>query len=57
MVEQFVHMALQHSNRAYVLAKGEVALEGDASELLDRPELLAAYLGDEAAESPTAVGA
>jgi ABC-type branched-subunit amino acid transport system ATPase component len=39
------------------LAKGEVALEGDASELLDRPELLAAYLGDEAAESPTAVGA
>jgi branched-chain amino acid transport system ATP-binding protein len=56
MVEQFVHMALQHSNRAYVLAKGEVALEGDASELRDRPELLAAYLGDEAADEPVAVG-
>jgi branched-chain amino acid transport system ATP-binding protein len=57
MVEQFVHMALQHSNRAYVLAKGEVALEGDASELRDRPELLAAYLGDEATEQPEPVGA
>jgi branched-chain amino acid transport system ATP-binding protein len=50
MVEQFVHMALEHSNRAYVLAKGEVVLEGDAREMRDRPELLAAYLGEEAAE-------
>jgi branched-chain amino acid transport system ATP-binding protein len=57
MVEQFVHMALQHSNRAYVLAKGEVALEGDASELRDRPELLAAYLGDEASDHAEPVGA
>jgi branched-chain amino acid transport system ATP-binding protein len=57
MVEQFVHMALQHSNRAYVLAKGEVALEGDAGELRDRPELLAAYLGDEAADHAEPVGA
>src|SRR5437763_2287752 len=50
MVEQFVHMALAHANRAYVLAKGGVVLSGDAKELRDRPELLAAYLGDEAAE-------
>jgi branched-chain amino acid transport system ATP-binding protein len=56
MVEQFVHMALKHSHRAYVLAKGEVVLEGDANELLDRPELLAAYLGDDA-EAPVTTGA
>ena len=58
MVEQFVHMALQHSNRAYVLAKGSVVMDGDAKELLHRPELLAAYLGEEAAEpaEPAGVG-
>ncbi len=62
MVEQFVHMALQHSHRAYVLAKGSVVLEGEAREMLDRPELLAAYLGEEATEgvaaaSPETAGA
>ena len=56
MVEQFVHMALKHSHRAYVLAKGEVVLEGDASELLDKPELMAAYLGDDA-DAPAPSGA
>jgi branched-chain amino acid transport system ATP-binding protein len=54
MVEQFVHMALQHSNRAYVLAKGAVVMDGDANEMLHRPELLAAYLGDEASEPASA---
>ena len=49
MVEQFVHMALSHSSRAYALAKGEVVLAGDAKEMRDRPELLAAYLGDDEA--------
>jgi branched-chain amino acid transport system ATP-binding protein len=56
MVEQFVHMALKHSHRAYVLAKGEVVLEGDASELLNKPELMAAYLGDDA-DAPAPSGA
>ena len=56
MVEQFVHMALAHSSRAYVLAKGEVVLDGDAKELRDRPELLAAYLGDDEAEEKPAGG-
>ncbi len=46
VVEQFVHLALQHTNRAYVLAKGEVVLEDDSSKLVDSPELLAAYLGE-----------
>ena len=45
LVEQFVHMALQHTSRAYVLAKGEVVVEGRSSELLASPELAEAYLG------------
>jgi branched-chain amino acid transport system ATP-binding protein len=48
VVEQFVHMALGHTSRAYVLAKGEVALEGPSRKLRDDPELLASYLGSEA---------
>jgi branched-chain amino acid transport system ATP-binding protein len=47
LVEQFVHMALEHTDRAYVLVKGEVALSGASRELLDAPELMAAYLGAE----------
>jgi branched-chain amino acid transport system ATP-binding protein len=46
LVEQFVHLALQHTARAYVLSKGDVVLEGDSSELLADPALMAAYLGD-----------
>jgi branched-chain amino acid transport system ATP-binding protein len=45
LVEQFVHLALQHSTRAYVLSKGEVAVEGPSKELLSSPELMSAYLG------------
>ena len=45
IVEQFVTMALQHSDRAYVLAKGKVAMEGRSSEMRDDPELLQSYLG------------
>ncbi|HVE92722.1 MAG TPA: ABC transporter ATP-binding protein [Actinomycetota bacterium] len=56
IVEQFVHMALENSDRAYVLARGEVALEGRSRDLLDDPDVIAAYLG-EAAEAPGATGA
>lgn len=55
LVEQFVHMALANTNRAYVLVKGEVALEGESKKLLDSPELMTAYLGeagDQASASP-----
>ncbi|MGH2686480.1 MAG: ATP-binding cassette domain-containing protein, partial [Actinomycetota bacterium] len=45
LVEQFVHLALKHSARAYVLARGEVAVEGRSEDLLASPELMAAYLG------------
>jgi branched-chain amino acid transport system ATP-binding protein len=48
LVEQFVHLALQHTTRAYVLAKGEVVLEGPSQDLLDSPDLAAAYLGEAA---------
>jgi branched-chain amino acid transport system ATP-binding protein len=50
LVEQFVHMALEHTARAYVLSKGSVSLVGESRELLSSPEVLVAYLGDAAPE-------
>jgi branched-chain amino acid transport system ATP-binding protein len=46
LVEQFIHLALKHTSRAYVLARGEVVVEGRSEDLLDSPEVLAAYLGE-----------
>lgn len=54
LVEQFVHLALQNTQRAYVLAKGEVAVEGPSSELLASPEVMAAYLGETSSDPPAA---
>lgn len=48
LVEQFVHMALRYTTRAYVLSKGEIVSEGASRTLLDSPELMEAYLGVEA---------
>jgi branched-chain amino acid transport system ATP-binding protein len=49
-VEQHVALALQISDRAYILTHGRISLEGPAAELRERRELLAAsYLGDTAA--------
>jgi branched-chain amino acid transport system ATP-binding protein len=45
LVEQFVPLALAHTHRAYVLAKGEVAVARASSELKDDPALVASYLG------------
>lgn len=45
LVEQFVHMALEHSHRAYVLAKGEVVAQGPSRQLLDDPALVHNYFG------------
>jgi branched-chain amino acid transport system ATP-binding protein len=50
IVEQFVHMALANTHRAYVLAKGEVVLEGRSADLLADPKLIASYLGDQAGD-------
>jgi len=46
LVEQFVHLALEHTDRAYVLAKGEVVTKGGSADLANDPALVAAYLGD-----------
>jgi len=46
IVEQFVHTALNNTDRAYVLEKGTAVLEGKSKDLLSDPELLAAYLGE-----------
>ena len=48
IVEQFVHIALANTDRAYVLAKGEVALEGRSADLLADPKLISSYLGEAA---------
>ena len=46
LVEQFVPVALANTHRAYVLAKGEVAVANTSAELARDPALLAAYLGE-----------
>jgi branched-chain amino acid transport system ATP-binding protein len=49
-VEQHVALALEISDRAYILTHGRIQLEGAAAELRGRRELLAAsYLGETAA--------
>jgi len=48
IVEQFVHMALANTDRAYVLSKGHVVLEGRSADLLADPQLIASYLGESA---------
>jgi branched-chain amino acid transport system ATP-binding protein len=46
LVEQHVHAALKVVDRAYVLSHGDLVMEGTASEMLSRSELLeASYLG------------
>jgi len=45
LVEQNARLALQFSQRGYVLETGEVVLSGPSSELLNNPEVQKAYLG------------
>jgi branched-chain amino acid transport system ATP-binding protein len=45
LVEQNVAMAMELANRAYVMEEGRIVAQGQASELLTRPEIQKAYLG------------
>jgi len=45
LVEQNAHLAMQHSNRAYVLESGQLVISGPARQLLDDERVLHAYLG------------
>ena len=45
LVEQNAHLALQFSDRAYVLQTGQIALEGVSRDLLGDPFVRKAYLG------------
>jgi branched-chain amino acid transport system ATP-binding protein len=46
LVEQNANMALQISNRAYVLETGRVVLSGDAKAVRNDPQVKSAYLGE-----------
>ena len=50
LVEQNARRALQLADRAYVLEKGAVALEGPAEELLEDPQVQRTYLGRRTAQ-------
>ncbi len=45
LVEQLAYSALGIADRGYVLARGRVALQGPASDLLDSADMRQAYLG------------
>ncbi len=44
LVEQNAYHALKLANRGYVMVNGEITLSGESRELLERPEVRAAYL-------------
>ena len=46
LIEQNARLALQCSQRAYVMESGEITLNGDSASLLDDPQVRAAYLGE-----------
>ncbi len=45
LVEQNATLALEHSDRAYVLDAGQVSLDGQSADLLTNDRVAAAYLG------------
>ena len=45
LVEQNAQMALSISQRAYVLETGRIVLEGTSNEIVENPQVRAAYLG------------
>ncbi len=47
LVEQNARLALESSNRAYVMESGELTMEGDSQELLRSSKVRESYLGEE----------
>lgn len=47
LVEQNAAMALSVAHRGYVLETGSIVLEGSAQDVLDNPQVQAAYLGEQ----------
>ncbi|HQD36575.1 MAG TPA: ABC transporter ATP-binding protein [Thermodesulfovibrio thiophilus] len=45
LVEQDVNMALEISNRAYVMEVGEITISGESKVLIEHPKIKEAYLG------------
>jgi branched-chain amino acid transport system ATP-binding protein len=45
LVEQDVQIALENSDRGYILETGRITLSGDSKELLNSPQVKKAYLG------------
>lgn len=45
LVEQNARLALQFSQRGYVLENGDLVLSGNSSDILDNPDVKKAYLG------------
>ena len=46
LIEQNAKLALQTSQRSYVMESGEITLTGESAKLLDDPKVRAAYLGE-----------
>ena len=46
LIEQNAKLALETSQRGYVMESGEITLNGDARDLLNDPKVRAAYLGE-----------
>ncbi|MFI4952837.1 MAG: ABC transporter ATP-binding protein [Burkholderiales bacterium] len=46
LIEQNAKLALEVSNRGYVMESGKITLSGDAKALLSDPKVRAAYLGE-----------
>ncbi len=49
LIEQNAKLALEVSDRGYVMESGDITLSGDARKLLNDPAVRAAYLGESAA--------
>jgi branched-chain amino acid transport system ATP-binding protein len=46
LIEQNAKLALETSQRGYVMESGEITLTGEASDLLHNPKVREAYLGE-----------